>query len=212
MAGQVKVNQIQLGDSLTPTQNFVWQTNVDGTAKLARGNVGSTTQDILTVDANGRIAMPQSVVAFSAYRSSTQSITSTTQTILQADTKIFDTIGAFNNSASPVVLNGLTVPAWSFMPNVPGYYSIETILAITGTSVSAVVGVFYKNGVQYSDPLLTQNSVTTPANFCFRDVVYLNGTTDYVSTYGQINGTTPGFLFSTVNNTSKFSAILIAKA
>jgi len=59
MAGQVKVNQIQLGDSSTATQNFVWQTNVDGTCKLARGNVGATTQDILTVDAAGLVTMSQ---------------------------------------------------------------------------------------------------------------------------------------------------------
>ena len=59
MAGQVKVNQVQLGDSATATQNFVWQTNVDGTAKLARGNVGATMQDILTVDAAGKVEFPQ---------------------------------------------------------------------------------------------------------------------------------------------------------
>jgi len=57
MAGQIKVNQLQLGDSLTATQNFVWQTNVDGTAKLARGNVGDTTQDILMVDAAGYVGI-----------------------------------------------------------------------------------------------------------------------------------------------------------
>ena len=62
MAGQVKVNQVQLGDSVTATQNFVLQTNVDGTAKLARGNVGATTQDILTVDAAGKVAFPQNPV------------------------------------------------------------------------------------------------------------------------------------------------------
>jgi hypothetical protein len=59
MAGQIKVNQVQLGDSATATQNFVWQTNVDGTAKLARGNVGATSQDILTVDASGKVTLTQ---------------------------------------------------------------------------------------------------------------------------------------------------------
>lgn len=58
MAGTIKANTIQLGDSATATQNFVLQTNVDGTAKLARGNQGATTQDILTVDANGLVAAP----------------------------------------------------------------------------------------------------------------------------------------------------------
>jgi hypothetical protein len=51
----IKAKQLQLGDNATATQNFVWQTNNDGTAKLARGNVGATTQDILTVDAAGNL-------------------------------------------------------------------------------------------------------------------------------------------------------------
>ena len=59
MAGDLTVNRVQLGDSTTAANNFVWQTNTDGTAKLARGNVGATTQDILTVDANGLITFSQ---------------------------------------------------------------------------------------------------------------------------------------------------------
>ncbi len=58
MAGNLKTNSIQLGDSATASQNFVLQTNVDGTAKLARGNLGATTQDILTVDAAGKVVTP----------------------------------------------------------------------------------------------------------------------------------------------------------
>jgi hypothetical protein len=53
MAGTIKTNAVQLGDSTTATHNFTLQTNVNGTAKLARGNVGATTQDILTIDAEG---------------------------------------------------------------------------------------------------------------------------------------------------------------
>jgi hypothetical protein len=59
MAGKNVVNQLQLGDSVTATQNFVLQTNVDGTAKLARGNAGAVTQDILTVGADGKVVFPQ---------------------------------------------------------------------------------------------------------------------------------------------------------
>jgi hypothetical protein len=65
MAGNIKVNAVSLGDSTTATQNFTLQTNVDGTAKLARGNVGATTQDILTVNAAGLVAMPQGLTLFS---------------------------------------------------------------------------------------------------------------------------------------------------
>jgi hypothetical protein len=53
MAGKITVNTVQLGDSATATNNFVLKTNVDGTAVLARGNDGATTQDILTIDSSG---------------------------------------------------------------------------------------------------------------------------------------------------------------
>lgn len=55
MAGKITINAVQLGDSTTATQNFVLQTNVDGTAKLARGNVGATTADILTISGAGLV-------------------------------------------------------------------------------------------------------------------------------------------------------------
>ena len=44
----------QLGLSVTPANNFTLDASADnGTMKLARGNAGATTQDILTVDASG---------------------------------------------------------------------------------------------------------------------------------------------------------------
>jgi len=54
---KVSGNAIQLGDSATATQNFVLQTNLDGTAKLSRGNLGATTQDVLTVNAAGVVTL-----------------------------------------------------------------------------------------------------------------------------------------------------------
>ena len=52
---KISGNSIQLGDSATATNNFVLQTALDGTAILSRGNVGATTQDVLTVGADGLI-------------------------------------------------------------------------------------------------------------------------------------------------------------
>lgn len=68
MAGLLKT-QIQLGDSATATQNFVIDSSAaDGSMKLARGNYGATTQDILTVDASGGVTatQPMSVPAATA--------------------------------------------------------------------------------------------------------------------------------------------------
>lgn len=54
MAGTIKT-QVQLGDSVTATQNFTLTSEAaDGTMKLARGNKGATTQDILTIDTAGK--------------------------------------------------------------------------------------------------------------------------------------------------------------
>lgn len=55
----IKANRHQLGISATATQNFTLTAEAaDGTCKLARGNAGATTQDVLTVDASGNVNAP----------------------------------------------------------------------------------------------------------------------------------------------------------
>ena len=52
----LKTIKAQLGLSNTPANNFTITAEADnGTLKLARGNAGATTQDILTVDASGNL-------------------------------------------------------------------------------------------------------------------------------------------------------------
>jgi len=51
----IKSNAVQIGQSGTATQNFTLAvpSSPDGTIKLARGNSGATTQDVISVDASG---------------------------------------------------------------------------------------------------------------------------------------------------------------
>ena len=53
----IKANAVQIGQSPTATQNFTLAvpSAPDGTIKLARGNSGATTQDVLSVDASGNV-------------------------------------------------------------------------------------------------------------------------------------------------------------
>jgi len=53
----LKTNSIQIGQSGTATNNFTLAvpSSPDGTIKLARGNSGATTADVLTVNASGEI-------------------------------------------------------------------------------------------------------------------------------------------------------------
>ena len=54
----IKANAVQVGQSPTATQNFTLAvpSSPDGTIKLARGNAGATTQDVLSVDALGNVS------------------------------------------------------------------------------------------------------------------------------------------------------------
>ena len=53
----IKANSVQIGQSSTATQNFTLAVpaSPDGTIKLARGNSGATTADILSVASDGRL-------------------------------------------------------------------------------------------------------------------------------------------------------------
>lgn len=55
----LKTNSIQLGQSSTATQNFTVTVPAvqDGTLKLARGNAGATTQDIVNIDTAGNVGI-----------------------------------------------------------------------------------------------------------------------------------------------------------
>ena len=58
----LKFIKAQLGISSTPTNNFTLDASAqDGTMKLSRGNAGATTQDVVTVDAAGKVTMPQGI-------------------------------------------------------------------------------------------------------------------------------------------------------
>lgn len=97
MAGTLKVKNVQLGDNVTATQNFVWSENSDGTAKLARGNVGATTQDILTVDAAGKVTLPTADVTTLGV--TTLSVANTAWGALTANAASNPTLNASSNIA-----------------------------------------------------------------------------------------------------------------
>jgi hypothetical protein len=55
----IKANAVQIGQSPTATQNFTLAvpSSPNGTIKLARGNSGATTQDVISVNASGNIVI-----------------------------------------------------------------------------------------------------------------------------------------------------------
>jgi len=135
--------------------------------------------------------------AFSAYQSSSQSITSGTWTKVQFQSEEFDTNNNFDSTTN-----------YRFTPTVAGYYQINS--AVTGSSQSSIYfGVqIYKNGSGfkygsfYSDTTINPTSVVSA-------LIYMNGSTDYLEIY-LITATT-----STVSagaNTSYFQGFLARAA
>ena len=61
-----EINQIQIGRSNNPDNNFVLAVPdiPDGTMKISRGNMGATTQDVLTVKTDGTIAQKTTAAQF----------------------------------------------------------------------------------------------------------------------------------------------------
>jgi hypothetical protein len=132
--------------------------------------------------------------AFRAESAGTQTVTNTTFTKVTLATETFDTNNNFASS--------------TFTPTVAGYYKINgSVTATAGTALTNVTTAIYKNGSIYSQVYGAAYTSTAGAS-TISDIVYLNGSTDYIELYGRANGT--GTL--TINSATYFSGCLIRGA
>ena len=195
----LKAIKAQLGISNTPANNFTLDASADnGTMKLARGNAGATTQDILTVDANGRVSFPQSVVAFHAYQSSAQTLSAGVHTKINLQSEVYDTANSFDSTTN-----------FRFQPNVAGYYQINGAVRADAASLAAIHVSLIKNASLVFAAGSFTNSALNGFMSSASGLVYLNGSTDFVemnSHAGQSTLLTVGVGFTYM------SGILIAKA
>jgi hypothetical protein len=95
-----------------------------------------------------------------------------------------------------------------FTPTIAGYYQINLIgLASPATGITSVASALYKNGVAVS-AFTQENYNSTSAVAPFSDIVYCNGTTDYIEMYMFLRASATG----TVNSNTFFSGSLIRAA
>jgi len=149
--------------------------------------------------ATGTVMVSGNMPAFSAYMSSNQSVTSSTWTKAQFDTKQFDTASCFNTST------------YRFTPNVAGYYMFNAQITVDASTNPVVQGIaFYKNGssVQYEVQQITSGGSSSSALGVY--LIYCNGTTDYVECYGNFNATSP--VFRGTSTQSNFQGFLVRAA
>ena len=118
--------------------------------------------------------------AFSAGRSTNQSVTSAQWTKVQCQTEEYDTASAYDNATN-----------FRFTPQVAGYYQISGAVYVSGTNMTQAQARIYKNGsadklgTPASTPALNEIASSVSA------LVYLNGSTDYVELYSYASGTSP---------------------
>lgn len=192
--------------------------NTSGTVTLFAPDISGTT--VLTLPtANGTVITTGSTFsgtgpAFSAYASASQTVTSNVPTKAALDTKEWDTGTCFNNTGSTVTLNGLSVPSYSFCPNVAGYYQVNLQLRPTvssGNIQNAYIEIYKNAALVYrlyeAGNSTLQTSGVSESGSC---LIYLNGTGDYIGLYGSTVGSgTCSFNYSGTQYTSRMQASLV---
>ena len=152
--------------------------------------------------ASGTVMVSGNQPAFSAYANATQSITTATQTKVAINTELFDTNSNFDTTNN------------RFTPTVEGYYQVNGIVRCAASSATQMVASIYKNNALYArntDAVFPSGTMTT-FNATVNEIIFMNGTTDYLELYGAVAGSTPTFNFASIQITSRFSACLVRAA
>jgi hypothetical protein len=107
--------------------------------------------------------------AFSAYNSTTQSISTATYTKVTLDSEFFDTNNNFASSR--------------FTPTVAGYYQIiASVRDGTGGATGQFISNIYKNGSVFNQTTLACSGAVGTTSVCTA-IIYMNGSTDYLEQY-----------------------------
>ena len=165
-----------------------------GTGSMTIQGPNTNSNQVLTIpDATGTAMVSGNMPAFSAYLASSQNVTSTVLTKVAYDTKVFDTNSNFSSNR--------------FTPTVAGYYQVNvTVCGQSTATMSVLLGYIYKNGSSYRAGV--NLTVTANARAAISDLIYMNGTTDYLEVYARVDGTGT-VSFAGGADASSFSASLV---
>lgn len=135
--------------------------------------------------------------AFSAYQSSTQTVSNATWTKVQLQTKEFDTASAFDSTTN-----------YRFQPSIAGYYQVQGLVTFAGSASNIyTTASIYKNGASFKVNQVYGAYASGPMIVA---LVYLNGSTDYLELYGyQASG---GNLGTTTGAANTYFQSFLARA
>jgi hypothetical protein len=200
-AGDITAVTAGTGISGGGTSGAVTITNSMATEITAAGDIivgtGSGTFDNLPIGTTGQVLTADTTVspykvkwatasggssgpAFRAYPSGAQSFSSGTYTKLSMDTETFDTDSCYNTTDK------------RFTPNKAGYYQVNASAFLSAGSASTVILRLYKNGSNNSPDLFNNANTNNQGILTIAsDLIYLNGSTDYIELYAYHGGSSP---------------------
>jgi len=145
----------------------------------------------------GTVMVSGNMPAFSAYNSTTQSISNATDTKITYDTELFDTNSNFASSR--------------FTPTVAGYYQIiASVRDGTGGVSGQLISYIYLNGGNNKFCVLPLSGAVGTTTVCSA-LMYMNGSTDFLEHYvRQSSGVSMNI--SASPNTTFFSGVLVRAA
>lgn len=152
----LKANSVQIGQSATATNNFTLSvpSSPDGTIKLARGNSGATTADILSVNASGAIT---GTITGATINSSTINGGSIT-------------LGTAQNTTSGTAIDFTGIPSWAkkitVMFNSVSTSGSSSILIQCGNS-GGIVGTGYVSTSNHLNNASGSSGSNSTAGFIF---------------------------------------------
>lgn len=139
--------------------------------------------------------------AFYAYGTTLQTLTNGANTKIILNNELFDTANCFDSTTN-----------YRFTPNVAGYYQINgSSSLVSGVATQLSIAAIFKNGGAYSYGTSSPVYSTIQNFITVSNLVYLNGSTDYVELYVYHNlgsnwNTSPG------QTTTVFSGGLVRAA
>jgi hypothetical protein len=125
----------------------------------------------------GTVMVSGNMPAFSAYRDSNQTISSSTWTKVQLNTELFDSNSNFDSSTN-----------YRFTPTVAGYYQINAQLRVRGGSGNNKILAIYKNGSVLIAMDYFSVGTIEYLPMSISQVMYFNGSTDYIELYAFSEG------------------------
>ena len=175
----------------TTSSGLTQSADNSGVLQLASG-----TGNLVTVPSvTGTAMVSGNMPAFRAQANSTTSLPNSTWTKVTLASIDFDTNSNFSSSR--------------FTPTVAGYYQINAGVETSVATATSLVGIF-KNGALYASSCSGWQSGAVDATPAVSDLVYMNGSTDYIEMFAlQAIGSTQN---TVANTNTKLSGCLLRAA